>query len=104
MTKRSSVEASRRTSRNLRRILFDLFTPMDVMAVEQGIRNRNLGHSKDHQRQLWSTVRVRNEVDIALTLLQRRYEDNKGKTLSRSDLISIAVMEAMPALVAKTAA
>lgn len=104
MTKRSSVEASRRTSRNLRRILFDLFIPVEVMGVEQDIRNRSLGHSTSHQRHLWSTVRVRTEVDTALTLLQRRYVDNKGKALSRSDLISLAVMEAMPALVAKTAA
>ncbi len=104
MLKRTSVEDRRRTSRNLRRSLFDLFTPVEVMAVEQETRNRSLKHSARHRRIEWSTVRVRNEVDMALTLLKRRYVDNNGKALSRSDLISIAVMEAMPTLVAKTQA
>ncbi len=94
----------RRTSRNLRRVLFDLFTPIEVLAVEQDSRNRGLGHQPKHKRLEWSTVRVRSEVDMALTLLQRSYENSTGKALSRSDLIGIAVMEAMPALVAKTQA
>jgi hypothetical protein len=94
----------RRASYNLRNRLFDLFPPVAVMAVEEGIRNRGINHKEGTQRFQWSTVRIRNEVDTALTLLQRRYVDNNGQSLSRSDLISIAVMEAMPALVAKTEA
>jgi hypothetical protein len=100
----TTIPDRRRASGNLRRTLFDLFSPVEVMAVEQVILNRNMDHQKGHQRLSWSTVRVRNEVDTALTLLQRRYVDNRGKALSRSDLISIAVMEAMPTLVAKTQA
>jgi pantothenate synthetase len=103
-SKATTYEDRRRTSRNLRRVLYDLFMPVEVMEVEQGLRNRNLGQSKGNQRLDWSTVRIRTEIDIALTLLQRRYVNNKDQALSRSDLIGLAVMEAMPALVAKTAA
>ncbi|HBB83906.1 MAG TPA: hypothetical protein DC031_11660 [Sulfitobacter sp.] len=73
------------------------------MAAEQDLLNRNMGHPPSYQRLNGTTLRVRNEVDVALSLLQERYVAQTGKAPSRGDLISLIVMEALPALDAKTA-
>ncbi|MCZ4367544.1 hypothetical protein [Sulfitobacter dubius] len=104
MTKRISADERKRITRSLRRIMFEQFVPVAVMAAEQDLLNRNMGHPPSYQRLNWTTIRVRNEVDVALSLLHERYVAQTGKAPSRGDLISIIVMEALPALVAKTAA
>ncbi|MFG6572539.1 hypothetical protein ACGYLO_13120 [Sulfitobacter sp. 1A13353] len=104
MTKRISADERKRITRSLRRIMFEQFVPVAVMAAEQDLLNRNMGHPPSNQRLNWTTIRVRNEVDVALSLLHERYVAQTGKASSRGDLVSIIVMEALPALVAKTAA
>lgn len=104
MTKRISADERKRITRSLRRIMFEQFVPVAVMAAEQDLLDRNMGHPPSYQRLNWTTIRVRNEVDVALSLLHERYVAQTGKAPSRGDLISIIVMEALPALVAKTAA
>lgn len=94
-----SLKERARMARALRRELTNIFPVMEYLTEEQALLNRNRKHARDNKApQTWSTVRIRAEIDVALTMLQRRIEAALERKVSRSELLSIAILEAMPNL------
>ncbi len=97
-----SLKERARMARALRLELTRIFPAIEYLTEEQELLNRNRQHSRDNKAPgTWSTVRIRAEIDVALTMLQKRFEKTLERKVSRSEMLSIAMLEALPTLLAQ---
>ncbi len=87
-----------RLSRALRHQLMDAFGTTACLDKEEELLAQNRRRTSKTTPATWRSVRIRNEIAVALTLIQARWKDRYGRDFSQSEVLSVAVLEALPTM------
>lgn len=87
-----------RLSRALRQQLMEAFGTTAYLDKEETFLARNRKRTSKTTPATWRSVRIRNEIAVALTLIQERWTARQGRDFSQSEVLSAAVLEALPDL------
>lgn len=86
-------------SRRLNKALSDALGVVVVLLAKENHRaaqHRKTPYSDD----AWTTIRLRNETAVAVELVRKKVGQNMGRDVSRSEIIALALLHALPALLA----